>query len=448
MSQRTLAVVALLCLCATAPVRAGSPSPVVVNGRSYESWTEYFLSDEFRANGLRCGTRTPSLAGRDRAEALESPGDCSLDLTNPADEYAPGTIYEITVVVHRFESITGMGVFPDALVQSQIDIMNEDFRAMAGTPGEGGTDTRIQFKLATEDEEGNPFPGFTRTVNEFWFNDLPDPLNGNYWDALAFDPTRYLNIYTLSPEAPGGVVLGYVPYLPQEGAGLPDDGVRCLWSSFGRNSGNPPYDQGRTATHEVGHYLGLYHTFQDGCTTGPAPGCYSTGDRVCDTEPDETSHGGCPTDAMTCGDPDPIRNYLEYTDDTCMNNFTPEQTRRMRCSMRFYRPNGYQEINSVGVDRPIAAAGMVRLEQNRPNPFGTGTEFAFALAREGEASLVVHDLAGRAVRTLVAGRLPEGAHHVRWNGTGEDGWAVPPGVYFYRLTTAEGVRSRRMVMVR
>jgi len=447
MSPRTLAAVALLCLCFTAPVRAGSPSPVVVNGRSYESWTEYFLSDEFRDNGLRCGTRSPSPRAPGRIDVQGTSGDCTMDLTNPLEEYAPGTIYEITVVVHRFESITGMGVFSDTLVQSQIDIMNEDFRAIAGTLGEGGTDTRIQFKLATVDEDGNPFPGYTRTVNEFWFNDLPDPLNGNYWDVLAFDPTRYLNIYTLSPEAPGGVILGYVPYLPQEGAGQPDDGVRCLWNAFGRNSGNPPYDQGRTATHEVGHYLGLYHVFEGGCSGAPQPGCYGSGDRVCDTEPDETSHGGCPTTSMTCGDPDPIRNYLEYTDDLCMNNFTPEQARRMRCSMQFYRPNGYQEIRQVGVGQPIAATQGVSLEQNRPNPFDSGTGLAFSLEREGQVALVVHDLAGRAVRTLVAGRLPQGVHQASWDGTADDGRAVPPGVYFCRLTTAEGVRSRRMVMV-
>ncbi len=448
MSKRAVVVAVYLSLCVATLVHADSPSPVVVNGKTYASWTAFFLSEEFRANGLRCGTQSPSPTGSDRMDALESPGDCSLDLTNPSEEYAPGNIYEITVVVHRLESMAGQGVFPDALVQSQIDILNEDFRAIAGTPGEGGADTRIQFRLATVDEDGDPFPGFTRTVNEFWFNDLPDPVNGNYWDALAFDPTRYLNIYTMSPVAPGGVVLGYVPYFPQEGAGRPDDGVRCLWSSFGRNSGNPPYDQGRTVTHEVGHYLGLYHTFQDGCGAGPAPGCYSTGDRVCDTEPDGTSHGGCPINSMSCGDPDPIRNYLEYTDDTCMNNFTPEQARRMRCAARHYRPTGYRELDVVGVDRPIAATGGARLEQNRPNPFGAGTEFAFTLAGDGEVSLVVHDLAGRAVRTLAAGRFEHGTHRASWNGIGEDGRAAPPGVYFYRLTTTDGVRSRRMVMVR
>ena len=227
------------------------------------------------------------------------------------------------------------------------------------------------------------------------------------------------------------------------------DRVVVLWSAFGRNAPiGPPFDMGRTVTHEVGHYLGLYHVFQDGCGTGTAPGCYSTGDRVCDTEPDETSHGGCPTNAMTCGDPDPIRNYLEYTDDVCMNNFTPEQARRMRCAMEHYRPNGYEELGVVGVDPAIAISPGGALEQNRPNPFASGTELAFTLARDGEAALVVHDLSGRVVKTLASGHFPGGTNRVRWDGTGEDGGAVPAGVYFYRLTTAEGVRTRRMVMIR
>jgi hypothetical protein len=445
MSKHGVVLAICLSLCWTTSVGAKGSHAIVVNGKTYASWTEYFTSDEFRANGLRCGTKSPSPGAR---EGIQAASDCSLDLTNPSDDYAPGNLLEIPVVVHRLESILGSGVFPDSLVQSQIDVMNEDFRAIPGTLGAGGADTRIRFRLATVDPDGNPSTGWTRTQNEFWFNDLPDPLNGNYWDVLGWDPTRFLNIYTLSPEAPGGLILGYVPYLPQEGAGQPDDGVRCLWSSFGRNSGNPPYDLGRTVTHEVGHYLGLYHVFQDGCTAAAAPACYSSGDRVCDTEPDQASHGGCPTNAMTCGDPDPIRNYLEYTDDLCMNNFTPEQARRMRCSMLYYRPNLYADLGVVAVERPLAAAAGLRLGQNWPNPFGPSTRFSFELPREGQASLVVLDLAGRAVRTLALGRMPKGPQQASWDGTDDGGRSVPPGVYFYRLVTPEGSHTRRMVMVR
>lgn len=234
MTKRAIVALILACLFCWAPAHASSSSQIVVNGKPYASWTAYFLSDEFRLGGLRCGTKDPFAAKGDRAQESLVPGDCSMESTNPTNDYVPDRVWEVTVVVHRLESATGQGVFPDALVASQIDVMNEDFRALPGTPGEPGTDTRIQFKLATEDPNGDPHPGFTRTVNEFWFNDQLDPLNGTYWDALAWDPTRYLNIYTMSPVAPGGVVLGYVQYFPQEGAGLQDDGVRCLWNSTAR----------------------------------------------------------------------------------------------------------------------------------------------------------------------------------------------------------------------
>ena len=442
MTRRILATLMMLVI--PGAVAAQAPSrPVVVNGILYSSWTEYFQSDVFRENGLRCGTRTPVLHKSGRS-LDDGPGDCGMDTSNPSEEYAPGnTIHEITVVVHRLESTTGDGVYSDDMVTSQIEILNEDFRAIAGTPGEPGTDTRIRFRLATQGPGGNPHPGWTRTLNEFWFNDLPDPVQGNYWDNLAWDPHRYLNIYTMSPVAPGGVVLGYVQWFPAEGAGLPDDGVRILWNAFGRNSPNAPYDQGRTATHEVGHYLGLYHPFQDGCGTAAAPGCYQTGDLICDTEPDQTSHGGCPTNANTCGDPDPIRNYMEYTNDACMTNFTPEQARRFHCTIRHYRPLLTQTSLVAALD-PTPARGA-KLAQNHPNPFAGRTSFAFELAAPGPASLVVLDVAGRVVRTLASGAHGAGSHRAHWDGTDDRGAAMPAGIYFYRLTGGGGASTRSMI---
>ena len=444
---RTRIAAVVTAVLALAVPALASADEMVVDGRTFGSWTDFFTSDYFADMGKRCGTQAPAFRP-ELPKAAGGPGDCSLSFTNPAEEYTPDAIYEVTVMIHRLESVSGTGVFPDSLVRTQIDVLNEDFRAIPGTPGEPGTDARIQFKLATTDPDGNPHPGFTRTVNEFWFNDLPDPLNGNYWDALAWDPHRYLNIYTMSPVAPGGVVLGYVPYFPQEGAGNIDDGVRCLWSSFGRTSGNPPYHLGRTVTHEVGHYFGLYHVFQDGCGDPTVPGCYSTGDIVCDTEPDAESHGGCPANSASCGLPDPVRNYLEYTDDACMTNFTPEQARRMRCSTVHYRPDVYEEIavTAVNEGHPAARPGM--LTQNVPNPFGASTEFGFELPNAERATVAVIDVAGRTVKLLASGELSAGAHRLEWNGTDVAGKPVAAGVYFYRLSTAMGAETRRMVMVR
>jgi len=254
--------------------------------------------------------------------------DCDFNQTNPSATYAPTTVLRIPVVVHVIQSTSGVGNLSDTLVQSQITVFNEDFRAMAGTAGAGGTDSKIEFFLATTDPTGAPTNGIRRYTNNTWFADA-----GNYWSATAWNPARYLNIYT--NQASGA--LGYVPDLPQGGSvlGTTADRVVILYSAFGRpGSFGSPYNLGRSATHEVGHYLGLFHTFEFGCGTAS---CYTTGDRICDTASEANPRFGCPVGAMSCGTPDPIRNYMDYTDDACMTGFTSEQVRRMRCTLANYR---------------------------------------------------------------------------------------------------------------
>jgi flagellar hook assembly protein FlgD len=98
--------------------------------------------------------------------------------------------------------------------------------------------------------------------------------------------------------------------------------------------------------------------------------------------------------------------------------------------------------------RKVALVVMAaRLEQNRPKPFGGSTQFAFDLPAAGPATLAVIDVSGRVVRTLATGPGAEGRHQYRWDGGDDQGRAVAPGVYFYRLTTAAGSTTRRMVML-
>jgi hypothetical protein len=311
---------------------------VEIGGYTFDSWSAYVQSEYFRANGLRCGA--PDQETREMlfgSTSAPAPGDCSSSSTNPTTDYAPGSLLEIPVVVHVLmdDSCTN-GVISDAIVQSQIDILNEDFLALAGSNGAGGTDAQIQFALATEDPDGHATTGITRTCNSFWFND-----NGTYWNTLAWDPNRYLNIYTNTASG----ALGYVPFLPADAGGSLvgnlSDRVVILWSAFGRDSNAVPYDQGRTATHEVGHYLGLEHTFypQGACGDEGQPGCYSNGDLTCDTLPQASPNFGCPDSASSCGSDDSYHNYMDYTDDLCMEEFTVEQSRRTRCSLEHYRPD-------------------------------------------------------------------------------------------------------------
>lgn len=312
-----------------------SDTQIIADGHTFGSWAELHDAGYHQFEATHCLTR-PVLDPD--ADIFRGSGDCTGSRTNINPQWDPSVEkYRIPVVVHILINSGGTGDMPDSRVTSQIEVLNEDFLAMAGTNGAPGTDAQIEFYLATEDPNGNPTTGITRSVNTTWFND-----GGGYYNSLAWDTNRYLNIYTNN----GGGALGYVPNLPQGGiVGSNADRVVILYSTFGRNAPYAPYNLGRTVTHEVGHYLGLNHTFNGGCHTG---NCYTRGDLICDTNPESSPTFGCPGSRNSCGLPAPFHNYMDYSDDRCMNQFTPEQSNRMRCTLVNYRPNLYSVAGPSG----------------------------------------------------------------------------------------------------
>tara|TARA_R110002073_G_scaffold118918_5_gene259244 strand:- start:171012 stop:172259 length:1248 start_codon:yes stop_codon:yes gene_type:complete len=313
-----------------------SDTEIIADGHTFTSWQDLYESGYYGFEENRCATRPIPHNGFD---SQRGGADCSFNNTTIRDIYDPSVVkYRIPVVVHVIQRSNGTGAMTDERVQSQIDILNEDFLAMSGTNGAPGNDGQIEFYLATIDPQGNPTTGITRSTNNTWFND-----GGAYYNTLAWDTNRYLNIYTNN----GGGALGYVPDLPQGGiAGSNSDRVVILESTFGRNAPFSPFNLGRTVTHEVGHYLGLWHTFDNGC--GTTSGCYTSGDRICDTNRESSPTSGCPTSRVSCGTQAPIHNYMDYSDDICMNQFTVEQNNRMRCSLINYRPNLFTEESTGG----------------------------------------------------------------------------------------------------
>jgi hypothetical protein len=236
-----------------------------------------------------------------------------------------GTIYNIPVVVHVVYNTTTQNI-SDAQIQSQIAVLNKDFRRLntdaAYTPSAFtsiAADAEISFCLATKDPNGNATTGITRTytsTTSFIDNDaVKSSTTGgkNAWPAGS-----YLNLWVCNL---GGGLLGYAQF---PGGPAFTDGVVIGYQYFGTTGTvAAPYNKGRTATHEVGHWLNLRHIWGDAsCAT----------DYVSDTPTQSTSNYGCPSyPHPTCSNSsDMFMNYMDYTDDACMNVFSLGQKTRMR----------------------------------------------------------------------------------------------------------------------
>jgi Pregnancy-associated plasma protein-A len=223
----------------------------------------------------------------------------------------------LTVVPIRFHIIHQgtQGYLPDRQLKAQVALLNSTYAPAS-----------IQFKILDVNLH----------ENDAWFYHQPGTdAEVEMKTQLGKDTAGSLNLYTAEP---GGELRGYATF-PWWCAVLPQlDGVVIHHASLPEAerpwSSQPwPYDLGMTAVHEIGHWSGLYHTFQGGCT---APG-----DDIADTAPEENAATGCPVHQPSAcpGEPgfNPVENYMDYTDDACMKQFTPMQYQRMKDMVGYYR---------------------------------------------------------------------------------------------------------------
>ncbi|PPQ99673.1 hypothetical protein CVT24_009745 [Panaeolus cyanescens] len=266
-------------------------------------------------DGDRCGTIAP--IGQERIDIEDSLRAFRSNITDA--RIAPATINVYFHVVAENNTREG-GNVPDAMIQNQIASLNNDYLP-AG----------LTFRLVQTD----------RTVNAAWYRRayIGNAESTQMTSALSKGTGADLNIYTVGfKEPPPGEkpLLGYATFpweLAQNGK---LDGVVLLAESLPGGTA-APFNLGKTATHEIGHWTGLFHTFQTGddafyCDT-------VVGDQVDDTPIENGPAFGCPVGRDTCPQAglDPINNYMDYTDDSCMNNFTVGQANRLRAALSEYR---------------------------------------------------------------------------------------------------------------
>jgi len=282
----------------------GSHQPVVkpftLLGHTYES------HEHFIRSGKRCATK-------------DVPSGNLADINKRLKEIERTLRRAVSIVVqvhwHVITSTSNEGAVPQTQVEAQLAVMNADYAASA-----------VYFELAS----------YEVTANNAWF-DLEDgsPQEVQMKTALRVGTAADLNVYSI---ANSDGILGWATFPSNAAGNLAYDGVVVDYRTLPGGSASP-YNLGATMTHEVGHWMGLYHTFQGGCVED-----VNGGDEVADTPAVAEANFGCPVGIDSCAGTtggyaglDNVRNYMDYTDDSCMDNFTPDQTMRMQSAWVAYR---------------------------------------------------------------------------------------------------------------
>jgi len=229
---------------------------------------------------------------------------------NPNLDVSSGVINVYFHVVNKGSGIAN-GDISTTMITNQINVLNNAFGSWGWT-----------FNLVSTD----------RTTNSTWYNGCYGSSETAMKNALHRGTADDLNIYTCNPS---GGILGYATFPSSYQSAPLRDGVVLLYSSLPGGSA-VPYNLGDTGTHEVGHWMGLYHTFQGGCS--------NNGDYVSDTPAERSPAYGCPSGRNSCTGSrypgnDPITNFMDYTDDSCMFQFTSGQDSRMDAQFTSYRYN-------------------------------------------------------------------------------------------------------------
>ena len=358
--------------------------------------------------------RCPAKMSEEQSETFERWMKEKLSLVTTEDTREdPYRIPVVVHVVHNGESLgTGTNI-SDQQIASQLISLNQDFnrlnadtintpdifKEVAGNPG-------IEFVLASVDPDGNPSTGITRTMGQLEKYGLGDRVTEDeklLKSTIDWPPENYLNVWVvdLTNDMVGHArfplvdeILGLIPPYDRE-----LDGVVIDYKAFGSNAIYnhldlySKYTLGRTLTHEIGHYLGVLHTF---------------GDRSCsytdfceDTPTQYYFSKDCQnTDSVSCGSRDMFENFMDYTYDACMNLFTKDQVNRMKVVLEF-NERRKSLLSSPALAPPDPESRITALENEindrlriYPNP-AYGRLVTISSSLEGELTVMILDINGR-----------------------------------------------------
>jgi hypothetical protein len=310
---------------ALATLGIGSPVHAQAGLESKLEGNRLDTSREFGKARTRCAVPNPTAAEIDLIERdFESRVSRRSIL-----KYSTSAPAVITINFHIIRGASGEGNVTDSQIDSQVQILNSAYAGLG-----------FSFVRGTTDRTNNSY-WYTMQLNSNGTAGVAERDCKTYFTGFSSnDPTRVLNFYTANPSSGE---LGWATFPWNLAGDSRVDGVVILHSTLPGGS-LFPYNLGDTATHEIGHWLGLYHTFQGGCA--------SPGDSVADTPYEGAKAFGCPSGRDTCPalpGLDPITNFMDYTDDSCMNNFTSGQSARMLSMATTYRPNlGSGSSSSAG----------------------------------------------------------------------------------------------------
>ena len=385
------------------------------------------LSLTFYVPAQRCGT--PEYVKKNSNSSVLST-TANVDDSNARDTLS-GEVIVVPVVFHVLYNTTAQNV-SDQQVLSQLAVLNNDYRKhnadtiYTPDPFKSVTaDARIVFCLAKVDPNGNYTTGIIHkhTSSGLFLSDDEMKFSSTGGDD-AWDSKKYLNVWVCNLF---GRTLGYavMPGGPAE-----KDGVVIQYTAFGTiGTAAAPFNKGRTATHEIGHWLGLRHLWGDA-------DCGDDG--IADTPPQETSNSGCASfpHLSSCSINsygDMFMNFMDFTDDACMNMFTQGQANEMR-SLFALGNSRNSFLNSSVCDSSLAQGGPLPTDSSStpnkitisiyPNPFSTQV----TISGETDADITgktirLYDITGRQYITKI----------ITAQKTTINVASIPPGMYILKV---------------